>query len=83
MVTSLSNPGHSRPRVAGSRSTGVRSKPEAAGNRLVVEHNTPAAHNTAADNTPAVAGNRDTPAQHRTPGTRRLRRAGAPPRERP
>ncbi len=63
MITTLSNPGHSRPTAAGSKLAGVHSRPEA-GNRRVVEHNMPAAHNKVADNTPAVAGNRDTPAQH-------------------
>ncbi len=63
MITSLSNRGHSRPTAAGSRLAEVRSKP-AAGNTLVVDHNMPAAHSMIADNTPAVAGNRDTPAQH-------------------
>jgi hypothetical protein len=52
--TRLSNPGCNTPAVAGSKLVVVHNRPAEA-------HNRRAAHNTVEDNTPAVAGNRDTP----------------------
>ena len=64
MITSLSNPGYNRLGVGRSKPAAVCSKPAVARNRPAEEHNRLAAHNTAEDNTAAVAGNRNTPGRY-------------------